>query len=226
VRRAALALVSLAVLLLQVGLLPALRPFGVVPNLALVWIVLIGLEGSASLALIYAVVIGVSLDVASGASFGLWTGMLVLAALAAGVVHRAGIELTGSLVAAVMVAVGTVLTTVVILGGAGGRRGSPGRHRADRVAGGGCDGGGRYGADHGRDTGRAGEFDNALAVGSDTGAARHAASAKLNLDRWSQTPGQMAGGGNRPACADRVGDGKKIDIWISGELVGRRLVAG
>jgi rod shape-determining protein MreD len=117
VRRAALALVSLAVLLLQVGLLPALRPFGVVPNLALVWIVLIGLEGSASLALIYAVVIGVSLDVASGASFGLWTGMLVLAALAAGVVHRAGIELTGSLVAAVMVAVGTVLTTVVILGG-------------------------------------------------------------------------------------------------------------
>jgi hypothetical protein len=114
-RRVALILASLVVVMLQVSLLPALKPLGVVPNIALVWVVLVGLEGTASNALAVAVVSGLIIDLASGANFGLWTGTLVLAALTSGVVHRAGIELTGWLVAGVMVTAGTLLMTLMVL---------------------------------------------------------------------------------------------------------------
>jgi len=107
-------------MLMQVSLLPALRPLGVVPNLALVIVTLIGLEGTASMALTTAVAGGVVLDLASGANFGLWTAMLVLAALVGGLVHRAGIELGGPTVALVIVAIGTAIeTAVIVLGVAG-----------------------------------------------------------------------------------------------------------
>ena len=108
---------SLAVVLLQISLLPALRPLGVVPNIALAWVVLVGVEGAASNALLVAVASGIIIDLASGANFGLWTGVLVLAALASGAVQRAGIELMGGLVAGVMVAAGTLLMTLVVLAG-------------------------------------------------------------------------------------------------------------
>jgi hypothetical protein len=100
--------------MLQVSLLPALRPLGVVPYLALVLVVLVGLEGTASLALAIAVAGGLVLDIASGTNFGLWTGTLVLAAIVTGLLHRAGVELVGAVVASVMVAVGTLLMTLVI----------------------------------------------------------------------------------------------------------------
>ncbi|MDF2460603.1 MAG: hypothetical protein K0S68_6 [Candidatus Saccharibacteria bacterium] len=116
-RRIALILSSLVIVMMQISLLPALKPLGVVPNIALAWVVLVGLEGTASSALAVAVASGIIIDLASGANFGLWTGTLVLAALAGGVVHRAGIELTGWLVAGVMVAVGTLLMTIITLGG-------------------------------------------------------------------------------------------------------------
>lgn len=106
--------------IMQVSLLPALRPLGVVPNLMLVMVTLIGLEGTASTALVVAVAGGVVLDLSSGANFGLWIALLVLAALAAGLVHRAGIELVGSAVASVIVAVLTVVETVVIVLGLAG----------------------------------------------------------------------------------------------------------
>jgi hypothetical protein len=116
--RRGLFVVALAVAVLaQMSLLPALRPFGVVPNLALVMVVLVGLEGTASLALAVAVAGGFALDLASGANLGLWTGVLVLAALVGGLVHRAGIEVEGPLVPGIMVAAGTILMTVVVLGG-------------------------------------------------------------------------------------------------------------
>lgn len=105
---------------MQLSLLPALRPFGVVPNLVLVAVTLIGLEGTASMALTTAVAGGVVLDLASGANFGLWTAILVLAALAAGLVHRAGIELGGPTVAVVIVATLTVVETIVIVLGVAG----------------------------------------------------------------------------------------------------------
>jgi cell shape-determining protein MreD len=100
------ALVGLTILS-QVSWLPALRPLGVVPNLALVMVVLVGLEGTASTAVAAAVVCGVALDLTSGANLGLWTGLLVLVAVVTGMLHRAGIETDRLLVPAVMVTVGS-----------------------------------------------------------------------------------------------------------------------
>lgn len=110
-------LVMVAGVLLQISLVPALRPLGVVPNIVLVMIILAGLEGPASLVLITAVAGGLMLDLASGANFGLWTGVLVLSALSGGLLRRAGIELIGGTVAAVMVLAGTVLMSVIIWAG-------------------------------------------------------------------------------------------------------------
>jgi cell shape-determining protein MreD len=116
-RRVGLIVVAVACVLLQLSLLPALRPLGVVPNLALVLVVLLGLEGTASIALVCAVAGGLALDLASAANFGLWTAVLVVAALATGLIHRAGIELGGLVVPVVMVVAGTVVMTAVILVG-------------------------------------------------------------------------------------------------------------
>lgn len=115
-KRLGLAAVLILGLLLQISWLPALRPLGVVPDFALILIVLTGLEGTASMALGAAVAGGLVLDLASGANFGLWTGTLVLTALASGMLHRAGIE-PGVGVSCVMVVVGTLLMTAIILAG-------------------------------------------------------------------------------------------------------------
>lgn len=109
----AFTLVALSVVL-QVSLLPAFRPLGVVPNLALVMVVLVALKLATSEALIAATAAGLALDVAGGANFGLWTGTLMLATLVIGMVHRAGIELDRAFVAPVLVMAGTVVLTSVI----------------------------------------------------------------------------------------------------------------
>jgi rod shape-determining protein MreD len=114
-KRILLALLVAICVVLQVSLLPALRPLGVVPDLVLVLVVLIGMEGTASTALAAAVAAGLALDLVSGANFGLWTGLLVLAALTTGLIHRAGIELAGPTVAVVIVTAGTLLSTLVVL---------------------------------------------------------------------------------------------------------------
>jgi len=119
-RRVALVVVVMLCLLAQVSLLPALRPFGVVPNVALALVVLLSLEAAASTALVVGVVGGLVLDLSSGANFGLWTGLLVLAALTGGLAARAGVELAGGVVAASMVAAGTILMSLVILVGVAG----------------------------------------------------------------------------------------------------------
>ena len=116
-KRAALVVIVVLALVAQLSLLPALRPLGVVPNVMLALVVLVGLEGTASLALLAAVTGGLAVDLASGTNFGLWSGVLVLAALVTGMVHRAGIELQGPVVALVMVAAGTLLMTLMILAG-------------------------------------------------------------------------------------------------------------
>ena len=106
---------AVAVVLLQMSLLPALRPFGVVPNLMLVFVVLMGLEGTASSALVVALAGGLALDFASGADFGLWTGVLTLAALLTGMVHRAGLELKSIWPAVALVVAGTIVMAVILL---------------------------------------------------------------------------------------------------------------
>jgi hypothetical protein len=99
---------------MQVSLLPALRPFGVVPNVALVTLVLVGLYMPTSEVLVAATAAGLILDLAGGANFGLWTGVLLLVALAIGMLHRAGIELEAAYVAPVLVAAGTLVIALVI----------------------------------------------------------------------------------------------------------------
>lgn len=105
--------VALAILL-QVNLLPALQPFGVVPNLALVAVVLVAVYLAISEALLAGAVGGLVLDLASGANFGLWTGVLILMCLVVGVVHRAGIELDRAWVAAALVVAGTLVIAAVV----------------------------------------------------------------------------------------------------------------
>jgi Ca2+/Na+ antiporter len=110
-------LVVAAVLAVQVAFIPALRPLGVVPNLALVLVVLVGLRGTASLALGVALAGGLLLDLTSGADFGLRLGLLVLVALATGFVHRAGLQASGTMLALAMVAAGTVVADLTVLAG-------------------------------------------------------------------------------------------------------------
>jgi hypothetical protein len=111
-------LVALCVVL-QVSFLPALRPFGVVPNIMLPLVALMGLEGTVSMAAVAALVGGLAVDLASGANFGLWTGVLMLAALVAGQINRAGVELVGPAAAAIVAGGTLVMSLVLILGFAG-----------------------------------------------------------------------------------------------------------
>ena len=114
-RRAALIAACVLAFYLQITFLPALRPFGVVPNVVLPLVALIGLETTVSFALGIAVVMGVLLDMSSGANFGAWTAVLVIAVLAAGLLRRAGIELSSAVIAPVMVAAGTVVMALTLL---------------------------------------------------------------------------------------------------------------
>ena len=112
-----LVIVVVAMIVLQLGLVPAVRPLGVVPNLLLGLVALVGLLGTASVALAVALAGGLVLDLASGADFGLRMGLFVLVALVAGLVHRAGLTLGGPVVALVLVAVATVVADAAVLAG-------------------------------------------------------------------------------------------------------------
>ncbi len=113
-KKAGLALAIALSVLAQVSLLPGMRPFGVVPNLVLIVLVLSALLVTTSEALIAAAASGLILDIISGANFGLWTGVLTLTVLVVGVMRRAGIELDGLVVAVVLVAVATIVMAIVI----------------------------------------------------------------------------------------------------------------
>lgn len=116
-RRWGLVVLVVAGVVLQLSLLPALRPLGAVPSLMLVLVALVGLEGTASQALWVAVAGGLAMDFGSSADFGLWTGLLVVTALVTGLLHRAGVELESVMWSLVLVAGGTILVSVVILVG-------------------------------------------------------------------------------------------------------------
>lgn len=114
-RRGRLALIVALVVLLQIGFVPALRPGGVVPNLVLCLVALVGLYGSATMALAVALGCGLLVDLASSTDFGLRVALLVLVALVAGLVYRAGLELSGPVVELVLVAAGTVVANAAVL---------------------------------------------------------------------------------------------------------------
>ena len=112
-----LTIVAILIVLLQISFIPALRPLGVVPNIALVMIALVGLYGTASLALVLAISGGLALDLVSGANFGLYVGLFMVVALAAGYIHRAGLNWSGYVMALGLVSVATLVQNLVILGG-------------------------------------------------------------------------------------------------------------
>lgn len=114
-KRILLLLFLAAGIVTQVSLLPALRPFGVVPGLVLVLVVLLGLRLTVSQALTLALVGGVVMDLSSGTDFGLHTGILVLAALLAGMVRRSGVALFGPLVAVGLVLIVSLLSAALSL---------------------------------------------------------------------------------------------------------------
>ncbi|MBW4061849.1 hypothetical protein HJC99_04745 [Candidatus Saccharibacteria bacterium] len=109
--------VAVVIFMLQLSFIPALRPFGVVPNAGLVLVALVGLYGTASLALIIAVAGGLTLDLVSGANFGLYVALFTVVALAAGYIHRAGLNWVGPSMAIGLVIVATLVQNFIILGG-------------------------------------------------------------------------------------------------------------
>lgn len=113
-RRIRLYLLMGVAVVLQISLLPALRLFDVVPNVALVMMVLCSVWIATSESLSVAVVAGAVLDIASGVNFGLWMGVMMTVSLAAGLTHRAGIELDQPFTPIAFVLAGTTLTTLVI----------------------------------------------------------------------------------------------------------------
>lgn len=85
--------IMIGALILQVSFLPALRPFGVVPNLALIVVASAALTGPLVSAMILALGGGFILDLSSGSDFGLKTGLLALAVLICAYVVRSGLLL-------------------------------------------------------------------------------------------------------------------------------------
>ena len=112
-----LAVLAAVLFILQISFVPALRPFGVVPNVVLALVALVGLYGTSSLALILAVTGGLTLDLVSGADFGLYVGLFSVVALTAGYIHRAGLNWVGPTMVIGLVTVATMVQDVMILGG-------------------------------------------------------------------------------------------------------------
>jgi cell shape-determining protein MreD len=116
-KRAILAVLAVIIFVLQLSFIPALRPFGVVPNLGIALIALVGLYGTASLSLTMAIIGGLALDLASGSDFGLYVGLFVLVGLVAGYIYRAGFDSAAVLAGLVLVIGATLAESAVVLGG-------------------------------------------------------------------------------------------------------------
>lgn len=85
--------IVLFALVLQVSFLPALRPFGVVPDLLLIVIAAAALTGPLVLAMVTALSGGFVLDLVSGSDFGLRTGLLAITVLICAYVGKSGLQI-------------------------------------------------------------------------------------------------------------------------------------
>lgn len=113
-RRAALIVIVIISVLLQVSFLPGLRPFGVVPNITLVVLVLASFSVVTSEALMLSAASGLVLDLVSGQNFGLWTGVFMLTTLVVGLMRRAGLELDAMIIGTILVSAATIVIAVVL----------------------------------------------------------------------------------------------------------------
>ncbi|MEO7617317.1 MAG: rod shape-determining protein MreD [Candidatus Saccharibacteria bacterium] len=107
--------IMIGALILQVSFLPALRPFGVVPNLVLIVVAASALTGPLVSAMILALGGGFILDLASGSDFGLRTGLLAFAVLICAYVARSGLRFGSRLQLLIVVVVISTLTPLIIV---------------------------------------------------------------------------------------------------------------
>jgi len=108
-------IIAALVVWLQLSTLPALRPFGVVPNLALVAVILLAARLPLTSSLGLAVGVGWLLDLGSGSDYGLRTTFYLLAALAVAMLRQFGSDLENLSLVASIVVTATVLLNLAIL---------------------------------------------------------------------------------------------------------------
>lgn len=109
------AVVMLIMVGLQVAFFGNFRPFGIMPNLILVLVIVAALWLEATSALTLAIIAGMALDLASGTDFGLRTAFYSAAALAVIAGRQFGLHTDSLLTAAALVVMGTVLFDGAIL---------------------------------------------------------------------------------------------------------------
>lgn len=109
------AAIAVVVVWLQQATLPTIRPFGVVPNLVLVVVVLLASRLPLPTSLGLAVTVGWLLDSSSGSDYGLRTSFYVLLTLATAILRQIGSDLDNLSLQASLVVAATVLLNVAIL---------------------------------------------------------------------------------------------------------------
>jgi rod shape-determining protein MreD len=103
--------------LLEASFLGALRPFGIIPNLALIVVLYVATDLQASEALAVALGTGLLLDLASSVDFGLRTAYLGFFALAVIIIRRTGADFSRiSMLLAVVISAGVLWNITVLLG--------------------------------------------------------------------------------------------------------------
>lgn len=105
----------LAAVLIQVSWFGHMRPFGVMPNLVLVVVVVTALWSRATTAIASAILCGILLDIASGADFGLRTAFFTVVTLAIIASRQFGLYAESFSMAAAMVAISTVVGNLLII---------------------------------------------------------------------------------------------------------------
>src|SRR5258708_3129799 len=88
---------------LQISWFGHVRPFGAIPNLVLIVVILMALWGSATSALATAIGGGLLLDAASGSDFGLRMGFFAVTALTVVAARQFGINVSSAITGIVVV---------------------------------------------------------------------------------------------------------------------------
>ncbi len=100
---------------LQVSLFGSMRPFGVMPSLMVIVVVLISLWGTATSSLAAAIGGGLLLDMASGSDFGLRIAFFVVVSLAIIAGRQLGLQADSFISALALVALATLLYDAAVV---------------------------------------------------------------------------------------------------------------
>jgi cell shape-determining protein MreD len=111
----ALVVIALVVVWMQTALFGQFRPLGVMPDIVLVTVILIALWLEATPTLAMATACGLLLDMASGDSFGLRTGFLVVVSLVVIAARQFGLHSESLLTAGTLVVATTVAFNLIVI---------------------------------------------------------------------------------------------------------------